>query len=416
MDVTETQQITARTIEKVVVHPLVLRNIVDDYNRLAKKSGKRVVGVLLGGSSHGIVDVINSYPVPFKEDGKDPCGGFFYHKHHRSMLQLFHGINDMVGWYSTGPELRDNDLDVHAQFCHYAPYPVLVVINVGLGIPTNSYYTMSSLEKIEKEVFVRASVEIAPHEVKEDSGEEHLLCEFQDTTTEIAPKRMTLGGVSFVDAMESYMDFYKNQVRISVEGYDLSLRAVDLDISLVNHFSSCGNVEFVKVPRDPVTNAINGTSTTVVLGGKGAAEKALALNGSDVGGWRASVKILPPALSSLRSGLTTREAARQYVAHFKRYKSRGITVKGYDYLLCEADVKRALVNYFSSCGEITDVFVFKRRALVYFFEYEAVENALKVCRPSQRRVTGTCFRARAMPIPKRLIVHGPDSCLATPTY
>ncbi|WZZ38464.1 hypothetical protein YC2023_034723 [Brassica napus] len=170
MDVTETQQITARTIEKVVVHPLVLRNIVDDYNRLAKKSGKRVVGVLLGGSSHGIVDVINSYP-------------------------------DMVGWYSTGPELRDNDLDVHAQFCHYAPYPVLVVINVGLGIPTNSYYTMSSLEKIEKEVFVRASVEIAPHEVKEDSGEEHLLCEFQDTTTEIAPKRMTLGGV-----LESTMD------------------------------------------------------------------------------------------------------------------------------------------------------------------------------------------------------------------
>lgn len=74
------------------------------------------------------------------------------------------------------------------------------------------------------------------------------------------------------------------------------------------------------MPRDPVTNAINGTSTTVVLGGKGAAEKALALNGSDVGGWRASVKILPPALSSLRSGLTTREAARQYVAHFKRYK------------------------------------------------------------------------------------------------
>lgn len=184
----------------------------------------------------------------------------------------------------------------------------------------------------------------------------------------------------------------------------------------MNHFSSCGNVEFVEVPRDPVTNAISGTSTTVVLRGKGATEKALALNGSDVGGWRVSVKILPPALSSLRSGLTTREAARQYVAHFKRYKSRGITVKGYDYSLCEADVKRALVNYFSSCGEVTDVFVFKRRALVYFFEYEAVENALKVCRPSQRRVTGTCFRARAMPIPKRLIVHGPDSCLATPAY
>ena len=55
-------------------------------------------------------------------------------------------FSDMVGWYSTGPELRDNDLYVHAQFCHYAPNPVLVVIDVVLGIPTNAYYTMSSLE------------------------------------------------------------------------------------------------------------------------------------------------------------------------------------------------------------------------------------------------------------------------------
>ncbi|KAJ0261062.1 JAB1/MPN/MOV34 metalloenzyme domain-containing protein [Hirschfeldia incana] len=407
MDVTETQQITEGSIEKVVVHPLVLRNIVDDYNRVAKDSGKRVVGALLGRSLDGVVEVINSYPVPFKEND-EVCG--LDHRHQQSMLQLFHGINDMVGWYSTGLELRDNDLDVHAQFCKYAsaPNPVLVVIDVGLGIPTNAYYTMSSLEKMEK-VFVRVPVEVAPHEVKEEFGEEHLLSDVKDTNF---PKRITLGGVSFVDAMESYMEFYKNQVRISVEGYDISLRAVDLDISLVNHFSSCGNVEFVEVPRDAVTNAINGTSTTVVLRGEGAAEKALALHGSDVGGWRVSVKILPPALSSLRSGLTTHEAARQYVAHFKRYKSRGITVKGYDYSLCEADVKRALVNHFFSCGEITDVFVFKRRALVYFFDGGAVGKALKLCRPSQRRVTGTGFRARAMPIPKRLVVHGLD----TPTY
>ncbi|KAL0709609.1 hypothetical protein Bca4012_016587 [Brassica carinata] len=397
------EEITARTIEKVIVHPLVLRNIVEDYNRVAKNSGKRVVGVLLGSSSRGIVEVVNSYTVPFKEDDKD-CD-----LDHRSMLRLLYGINDMVGWYSTCPELRENDLDLHVNFCSYVPNPVLVVIDVGLGIPTNAYYTKPSLEKIEK-VFISASIEIAPHAVKE-----YLLSELKDTNT---PKRMTLGGVSFVDAMESYMELYKNQVRISVEGYDISLQAVDLDISLVNHFSSCGNVEFVEVPRDPVTNAISGTSTTVVLRGEGAEEKALALNGSDLGGWRVSVKILPQVLSSLRSGLTTREAARQYVAHFKRYKSRGITVKGYDRSLCEAHIKRALVNHFSPCGEITDVFVFKRRALVYFFEDGAVGKALKLCR-SQRRerlVTGTGFRARAMPIPKRLVVHGPNFCLDSPAY
>ncbi|KAL0672342.1 hypothetical protein Bca4012_000322 [Brassica carinata] len=52
---------SASTIEKVVVHPLVLRNIVDNHNRIAKDSGKRVVGVLLGSISRGIVGVTNSY-------------------------------------------------------------------------------------------------------------------------------------------------------------------------------------------------------------------------------------------------------------------------------------------------------------------------------------------------------------------
>lgn len=61
MDVIKTQQISARTIEKVVVHPLVLLSIVDHYNRVAKDSRKRVVGVLLGSSSRGVVDVTNSY-------------------------------------------------------------------------------------------------------------------------------------------------------------------------------------------------------------------------------------------------------------------------------------------------------------------------------------------------------------------
>jgi len=61
MDVIKTQQISARTIEKVIVHPLVLLSIVDHYNRVAKDTSKRVVGVLLGSSSRGTVDVTNSY-------------------------------------------------------------------------------------------------------------------------------------------------------------------------------------------------------------------------------------------------------------------------------------------------------------------------------------------------------------------
>ncbi len=47
--------------EKVVLHPLVLLSVVDHYGRAAKDTKKRVVGVLLGEHSKGVVDVTNSF-------------------------------------------------------------------------------------------------------------------------------------------------------------------------------------------------------------------------------------------------------------------------------------------------------------------------------------------------------------------
>lgn len=45
----------------VVVHPLVLLSVVDHYNRVAKDSRRRVVGVLLGETWKGSVDITNSF-------------------------------------------------------------------------------------------------------------------------------------------------------------------------------------------------------------------------------------------------------------------------------------------------------------------------------------------------------------------
>ena len=47
--------------EKVVLHPLVLLSVVDHFNRAAKGTRKRVVGVLLGDVAKGVVDVSNSF-------------------------------------------------------------------------------------------------------------------------------------------------------------------------------------------------------------------------------------------------------------------------------------------------------------------------------------------------------------------
>lgn len=84
--------------------------------------------------------------MPFEEDGKDPSIWSFDGDHHEYMLNMFNGLNgtcqkpvaliiyiyiyydhvfdkkensfsdkeDVVGWYSTCPNLRENDLAVHA--------------------------------------------------------------------------------------------------------------------------------------------------------------------------------------------------------------------------------------------------------------------------------------------------------------
>lgn len=49
------------------VHPLVLLSIVDHFNRVnLKQRNKRVVGALLGNVVDNVVEVLNSYAIPFE--------------------------------------------------------------------------------------------------------------------------------------------------------------------------------------------------------------------------------------------------------------------------------------------------------------------------------------------------------------
>lgn len=58
-------------IKEVTMHPLVLLSAADHYHRVARGTRKRVVGVLLGSVSKGVVDCTNSFAVPFEEDSKN---------------------------------------------------------------------------------------------------------------------------------------------------------------------------------------------------------------------------------------------------------------------------------------------------------------------------------------------------------
>ena len=54
-------------ITQANVHPLVLLSIVDHFNRVnLKRRNKRVVGALLGNVVDDVVEVVNSYAIPFE--------------------------------------------------------------------------------------------------------------------------------------------------------------------------------------------------------------------------------------------------------------------------------------------------------------------------------------------------------------
>jgi len=175
----------------VVVHPLVLLSVVDHYNRVVGGAkNRRVVGILLGEmDKSGRVDVTNSYAVPFDEE--DRTGIWFLdHNYHERMVAMFKKVNareKVVGWYSTGPKIKSNDLAVHEVLRNYNPNPVYVIVDVrpqASGIPTKAYVTVEELSEDGKEnrmAFQHKSSTIGALEA-EEVGVEHLLRDVKDAS------------------------------------------------------------------------------------------------------------------------------------------------------------------------------------------------------------------------------------------
>ncbi|KAG7593808.1 RNA-binding domain superfamily [Arabidopsis thaliana x Arabidopsis arenosa] len=166
--------------------------------------------------------------------------------------------------------------------------------------------------------------------------------------------------------------------RICVEGYDTSLYEYDLKLALRKHFSSCGEITHIYVPRDFERNILK-SFAFIHIAGEGAEEKALALSGSDAGGWNVFVKSSPYDGQYVDPGWATVESP-----HFSLPR-RMMIVTGYDTSLPEIDIQIGLSNHFSSCGEITNVMIPKdangglnSKAHISILGAGAVEKALEL--------------------------------------
>jgi 26S proteasome regulatory subunit N8 len=210
------------TPTEVVTHPLVLLSTVDHYNRLNAGviAGKRVVGVLLGTSLKGTVDVTNSFAIPFEEDAKEPKIFYLDHNFLENMYGMFRKVNArerIVGWYSTGPKIKPNDLDIHQIFRRYCTHPVYCIIEVepkDLGIPTTSYIAKEEAEDESSEpklTFQHVPSSIGALEA-EEIGVEHLLRDVSDTTvstlsTQVKDKVAALTGLyTRLEEIKTYMN------------------------------------------------------------------------------------------------------------------------------------------------------------------------------------------------------------------
>ncbi|XP_026487521.1 26S proteasome non-ATPase regulatory subunit 7 [Vanessa tameamea] len=186
---------------KVVVHPLVLLSVVDHFNRMGKIGNqKRVVGVLLGcWRAKGVLDVSNSFAVPFDEDDKDKSVWFLDHDYLENMYGMFKKVNareKVVGWYHTGPKLHQNDVAINELIRRYCPNSVLVIIDAkpkDLGLPTEAYQAVEEVHddgSPTTRTFEHVPSEIGAEEA-EEVGVEHLLRDIKDTTVGSLSQRVT---------------------------------------------------------------------------------------------------------------------------------------------------------------------------------------------------------------------------------
>jgi len=211
----------------VVVHPLVLLSVVDHFNRMGKIGNqKRVVGVLLGSwTTRTILDISNSFAVPFDEDEKDREAWYLDHGYLETMYQMFKKVNAkerIVGWYHTGPKLHQNDIRINDKIRSYCPQSVLVIIDAEpktVGLPTEAY---RSVEEIHDDgspttkTFEHVASEIGAEEA-EEVGVEHLLRDIKDTTVGTLSQQITnqLLGLKGLNGKLKDMNSYLEQV---VEG------------------------------------------------------------------------------------------------------------------------------------------------------------------------------------------------------
>lgn len=177
-----------------------------------------------------ILDISNSFAVPFDEEDKDKDVWFFDHEYFENMHTMFKKVNareKIVGWYHTGPRLHRNDIAINDLIKSYNSNAVLVIINAEppeLGLPTEAYFSVEEIHDDgtpTSKTFEHLPSEIGAEEA-EEVGVEHLLRDIRNITVGSLSQQLTnqLNGLkgfySSLNDIKSYLDkVTKNELPIN---------------------------------------------------------------------------------------------------------------------------------------------------------------------------------------------------------
>lgn len=194
---------------RVDVHPLVLLSLVDHFARVNSKSTtkKRVAGLLLGGyqklaSGLQVLDINNCFAVPFDEDVKSPDVWFLDTNYAEEMFRMYKKVLpkiSVVGWYSSGPTICANDMNLHLLIANrFCANPVYCVVNTDAtkkATPVLAYTTIAGRDGAAVE-FRNVPTNLGALEA-EEIGIEHLLRDLTDSTvttlsTQVLDRQLSL--------------------------------------------------------------------------------------------------------------------------------------------------------------------------------------------------------------------------------
>jgi len=158
--------------------------------------------------------------VPFEEDARNPTIWYVDHDFLENMAAMHRKVSareKIVGFYSTGPKIREADFAIERLFRRYCPAPVLVIIDVRPeceGLPTQAYIGEDKVEEdgsATTRTFRHIPSSVGASEA-EEVGVEHLLRDINDPSvsslaTQVRGKMSSLQGLrSRLLEMRDYLE------------------------------------------------------------------------------------------------------------------------------------------------------------------------------------------------------------------